>query len=73
MSVEEARKRYRALQSELRMAAVAHGRQKWLHRPQNACQGCHDLGLAIDAASIDLDNAVAEEHPAEPPLSLVAY
>lgn len=53
--------RYLIVASELRMATNAHGRQKWLHKPQETCLGCHGIGLSADALSIALDMAQARE------------
>lgn len=61
VTVEDARRLYAIHASELRMATVAHGRQRWLHRPQERCVSCQTVALACDAASIDLDLAVAQE------------
>lgn len=66
MTVEEARNRYlEAVEQERRHATNCHG--TWRSR----CFGW--MALRVDAASLGLDLAVSEAHPAEPPLSLVAY
>lgn len=60
VNVEQARYLYVRLVSETRMAATAHTKQKWLHRPLEHCRSCQALAQDVDAASIRLDLAVAE-------------
>ena len=68
MTVEEARWWYLSVASLLDRSVCPHMRREtW------PCRWCQRDYLLLDAASLTYDLAVAEAHPAEPPLSMVAY
>ena len=68
MTVEQARRWYLSVAGMLARSSCPHTRREtW------PCRFCQRDELLSDAASISYDLAVAEAHPAEPPLSMVAY